>query len=92
MDNNHLLDIIRLIYNIQENITDNSNILNSCTRPMLGPIESFYNTRPITLYLCNNINIISVAFLVSSTYLVMFLHRIYYINKYKLLERRVTEQ
>lgn len=37
------------------------------------------------LYLTNNINIYSVAILVSSTYLVMFIHRIYYIHKYKLL-------
>lgn len=54
MDNNHLLDIIRLIYNMQENITGNECNLNNCTRPILGPTETLYNTRPITLYLCNN--------------------------------------
>ena len=37
------------------------------------------------LYWLNNINIYSVAILVSSTYLVMFIHRVYYVNKYKLL-------
>ncbi len=37
------------------------------------------------LYLLNNITIYSVAILVSSTYLVMFIHRIYYVKKYKLL-------
>lgn len=40
------------------------------------------------LYLLNCLNIYSVAILVSSTYLIMFLHRIYYINKYKLLEKK----
>ena len=37
------------------------------------------------LYMLNQINITNVAILVSSTYLIMFLHRIYYIHKYKLL-------
>ena len=40
------------------------------------------------LYLSNHINIYSVAILVSSTYLVMFLHRLYYIHKYKLLSAK----
>lgn len=40
------------------------------------------------LYLFNIINIYSVAILVSSTYLIMFLHRIYYVNKYKLLSNK----
>lgn len=39
----------------------------------------------LILYLLNSINIYSVAILVSSTYFVMFLHRVYYIHKYKLL-------
>lgn len=38
-----------------------------------------------TLYMLNAVNIYNVAILVSSTYLVMFIHRIYYVNKYKLL-------
>lgn len=38
------------------------------------------------LYAFNKINIYSVALLVSSTYIVMFLQRIYYIRKYKLLK------
>ena len=37
----------------------------------------------LILYLLNQINIYSVAILVSSTYLVMFIHRIYYIIKYR---------
>ncbi len=39
----------------------------------------------MVLYCFNLISIYSVAILVSSTYLVIFLHRIYYIHKYKLL-------
>ncbi len=54
MDNSHLLDIIRIIYNMQENITNNNCNLDTCTRPILGPSESLYNTRPFNLYLCNN--------------------------------------
>ena len=42
------------------------------------------------LYLLSNITIYSVAILVSSTYLVMFIHRIYYVKKYKLLSIKVT--
>lgn len=54
MESNHLLDIIRLIYNMQESITGNETILNNCTKPILGPTETLYNTRPIMFYLCNN--------------------------------------
>ena len=39
----------------------------------------------LLLYTFNNINITSVAILVSSTYFIMFLHRIHYVRKYKLL-------
>ncbi len=39
----------------------------------------------IILYLVNHFTIYSVAVLVSSTYLIMFLHRLYYVLKYKLL-------
>ena len=51
MDNSHLLDIIRIIYNMQEKITNNNCNLDTCTRPILGPAESLYNTRPFNLYL-----------------------------------------
>ena len=40
----------------------------------------------VILYLLNNITTYTVAFLVSSTYIIMFLHRIYYVNKYKILQ------
>ncbi len=39
----------------------------------------------LVLYILNLINIYNVAILVSCTYLIMFLHRIYYVKKYKLL-------
>ena len=42
----------------------------------------------LVLYLCNFINIYSVAILVSSTYFIMFLHRIYYVSKYKLFSSK----
>ena len=47
-----------------------------------------------TLYMLNAVNIYNVAILVSSTYLVMFIHRIYYVNKYKLLniEKGIYEE
>ena len=37
------------------------------------------------LYLTNNLNIYSVSILFAITYILMFLHRIYYVKKYKLL-------
>ncbi len=40
----------------------------------------------LVLYLLNNITIYSIAFLVSSTYIIMFLHRVYYVRKYKILQ------
>ena len=40
----------------------------------------------ILLWAFNFINLYSVAILVSTTFVVMFLHRIYYIKKYKLFE------
>ena len=39
----------------------------------------------IILYLLNNITIYSIAFLISSTYIIMFLHRVYYVRKYNIL-------
>ena len=41
----------------------------------------------ICLYLLNNITIYTVAILVSSTYIIMFMHRVYYIKKYRLLDK-----
>ena len=37
------------------------------------------------LYIAHSINIYTIAILASSVYIVMFIHRIYYIRKYKLL-------
>lgn len=41
----------------------------------------------ICLYLLNNITIYTVAILVSSTYIIMFMHRVYYIKRYRLLDK-----
>ena len=50
---NHLLDILKLINNLQQSVVcQNSN--NTCTRPILGINNTLqYNTRPVTFYLCN---------------------------------------
>ena len=50
--NNHLLEVLNLINNLQENATSVDN--NSCSKPILGNNTTVYNTRPITFYLCNN--------------------------------------
>ena len=42
------------------------------------------------LYLMNNLNIYSVSTLFAITYILMFLHRIYYVKKYKLLNIKET--
>lgn len=49
---------------------------------LLGGIFDFIGL--IALYLLNKINIYSMAILVLLTFVFMFLHRMYYINKYKL--------
>ena len=53
-NNNHLLDILSLINNLQRNvILGNTN--NSCSKPFLGNNTALiYNTRPVSFYLCNN--------------------------------------
>ena len=38
------------------------------------------------LYLTNHLNIYSVSYLFATTYILMFLHRIYYVNKFKILK------
>ena len=53
-NNNHLLDILTLINNLQKNVINNDTN-NSCSRPILGDNTTLiYNTRPVTFYLCNN--------------------------------------
>lgn len=56
---------------------------------VIGGIYNFCGL--LLLYLLNHITIYSVAILVSSTYLIIFLHRIYYIHKYKLLAKQENE-
>lgn len=52
-NNNYILDILRLINNLQNNVINND--LNSgCTKPFLGNNDlALYNTRPVSFYLCN---------------------------------------
>lgn len=53
-ERNHLLDTLVLINNLQKAVTNNIDINNSCTRPILGtPNNLIYNTRPISFYLCS---------------------------------------
>lgn len=40
------------------------------------------------LYIINNLNIYSVSYLFATTYILMFLHRIYYVNKFKILNSK----
>ncbi len=51
---------------------------------ILGGLFNLFSL--IILYLLDNITIHSVAILVSSTYIIMFFHRIYYINRYEILQ------
>lgn len=52
-------------------------------------IGGIYNVLGLfILYFTHSINIYSVAILVSSTYLIMFINRIYYIKKYDLLNTK----
>lgn len=50
--NNHLLEVLNLINNLQENAISVDN--DTCSRPILGNNATVYNTRPISFYLCNN--------------------------------------
>ncbi len=51
---NHLLDILRLINNLQRRVPSYLEN-NTCSRPILGQNSSLiYNTRPVTFFLCNN--------------------------------------
>ena len=50
---NYILDILKLIDGLQKNTVCND--LNGCAKPILGINNSqTYNTRPFSLYLCNN--------------------------------------
>ena len=54
-ESSHLLDVLRLINNLQRSVTNNNDINNSCARPILGITNNLiYNTRPVSFYLCNN--------------------------------------
>lgn len=60
-NNNYLLDILKLINNLQKNATCGSTN-NSCTKPILGENNNnIYNTRPVSFYLCNN-NALTISY------------------------------
>lgn len=40
------------------------------------------------LYITNHLSIYSVSYLFTTTYIIMFLHRIYYVNKFKILSNK----
>lgn len=52
---NCLIDVLKLINNLQKCVTNNDFSDNGCSRPFLGIGNniSFYNTRPVTFFLCN---------------------------------------
>lgn len=54
MDNdNYILDILKLIDELQKKAICNES--NGCNKPTLGTNNNqLYNTRPISLFLCNN--------------------------------------
>lgn len=56
---------------------------------ILGGIYNFVGL--LLLFLLGKINLYSVSILVLSTYIAMFIHRIYYIHKYKLLAKQENE-
>lgn len=52
---NCLIDVLRLIDNLQKCVTHEDSIDNGCVRPFLGIGSniSYYNTRPVTFFLCD---------------------------------------
>lgn len=52
---NCLIDVLKLIDNLQKCVTNDDFLDNGCSRPFLGIGNniSFYNTRPVTFFLCN---------------------------------------
>lgn len=51
-----LANILKVINVLQDNVEDNCDINNCCTKPFLGDTDtsSCFNTRLITLYRCDN--------------------------------------
>ena len=57
MNNLNISEALNFILTLQKNsCCDNDNCMEGCTSPFLGPVTTVvcYNTRPITLYSCNN--------------------------------------
>ena len=56
--NNCMDDILKVILILQQSASDNDLCLDTCDRGFLGQQNSpvLYNTRPISLYMCGNID------------------------------------
>jgi len=52
---NCLIDVLKLIDNLQKCVTQEDSVDNGCVRPFLGIGNniSYYNTRPVTFFLCD---------------------------------------
>ncbi len=53
---NCLIDVLKLIDNLQKCSLQQGSFDNTCSRPFLGMSStiSFFNTRPVTFFLCDN--------------------------------------
>ena len=53
---NCLIDVLKLIDNLQKCSLQEENYDNSCSKPFLGGSSNIfvYNTRPVTFFLCDN--------------------------------------
>ena len=52
---NCIADILKVILLLQQNVCQNDSCLQTCDRGFLGQnLNTFYNTRPVTLYTCSS--------------------------------------
>lgn len=52
---NCIIDVLKLIDNLQKCVTRDDQIDNGCARPFLGITNlSYFNTRPVTFFSCDN--------------------------------------
>ena len=69
MDKDYCLaNILKVINVLQNNVEDNCDINNCCTKPFLGDTvdDSCFNTRLITLYRCDN-SLITLPYTINET-------------------------
>lgn len=67
--NNCMADILKVILILQRSAEDNDNCLDTCDKGFLGQQYSpaLYNTRPISLYTCGNLDPIAMPISKSPT-------------------------